>query len=71
MSTERTTVPPEVGSPFGEAIDPAGGFDGYWTYEHLVTEVMARLGLSKPDAEDYVDEYGAGTSIEAVREVWA
>lgn len=59
------TVPPEPESDFGREL-ASGGFDGYYTRDYVVTECMAWLGLSKPDAEAYVDA-DPERAIEAVQ----
>lgn len=59
------TVPPEPGSDFSPTVDDADR-GGYYTDEWLVSELMCWLGLSKPDAEAYLDRHGAADAIEAV-----
>jgi hypothetical protein len=59
------TVPPEPGSDFGRELQ-SGAVDGYYDRDWLVTECMSWLGLSKPEAEHYVDS-DVERAIEAVQ----
>lgn len=60
------SVPPEPDSPFGADIPGCDAWDGYWTRDYAVTEAMAWLDKSQPDAEQLVDEHGPAV-IEIIR----
>jgi hypothetical protein len=61
-----SSVPPEAGSPFADAVPGCESWDGYWTRDHAVTEAMAWLGLAKPAAEQLVAEHGPAV-VELIR----